>query len=87
MVTADLYILAKAAESDQGRKEQNRVTTGQSSIARSVASLCAVPLRNYSYVYITRKSTRGMLLNQFQEFEGISSQRIYSRLLAQADLV
>jgi hypothetical protein len=37
MVTANLYILANAAESDQGRKEQNRVTTGQSSIARSKA--------------------------------------------------
>jgi hypothetical protein len=37
MATANLYIQAKAAEFDQGRKEQNRVTTGQSSISQSKA--------------------------------------------------
>jgi hypothetical protein len=37
MATANLYILAKAAESDQGRKERNRFATEQPSFTRPTA--------------------------------------------------
>jgi hypothetical protein len=37
MATANLYILAKAAESDEGLKEQNLVATGRPSFTRPTA--------------------------------------------------